>query len=59
MSALPSVDAMREQIDACFSPEEQRRVHDWAATPEGREVLEAHRAELARLPIPATPEPLA
>lgn len=50
-----SLDTVREQIDAMFTPQERRRAMDWANSPEGREHLAAHAEALRAVPMPKEP----
>lgn len=54
-----SLDTVREQIDAMFTPQERRRAVDWANSAEGREFLDAHRQALRAIPLPHEREPMA
>ena len=57
MSAVPTLDSVREQIDAMFPPASARKQHalDWGKTPDGRETIDATREHLKSVPKPVNP----
>lgn len=55
VKTVPTLDSVREQIDAMFSPARRQRAIEWAATPEGRETLAAQHEAMKSLPKPVPP----
>lgn len=56
--SLPTTDDMRARIDEAFPLGDRRRALKWARTPEGRDAIEAHRAELLGMPRPQPVAPM-
>lgn len=52
---LPAPDDLHAYVNSLFSPLRRQAALEWAATPEGREVIDSYRAELHALPKPVTP----